>query len=288
MPPDVLIDADRILNEIGRVADKIGRTPSRPQFIAETGLSEYQILRHFPSWSSAVSASGLTPDSSNIRLDDATLLADWGELVRRHRRIPTRNQYRREGHFSPGSFETHFGPWSSLPRHFRTFAQSDPSWADVVALLPEPQSPTSLVARAEVTQDGGAFRTPAPAVRHSKLEDRPTYGNPIDFRGLRHEPVNEQGVVFLFGMVARELGYLVEAVQAGYPDCEAKRQVAPGKWQRVRIEFEFESRTFRDHGHQPSHCDVIVCWRHNWADCPLEVVELSSILQTLGDTEDFG
>jgi hypothetical protein len=288
MPPDAPIGADRILNEIRRVAHQIGRTPSRPQFIAETGLSEYRILRHFPSWSSAVSASGLTPDSSNIRLDDATLLADWGELVRLHRRIPTRNQYRREGHFSPGSFETHLGPWSSLPRHFRTFAQNDPSWADVVALLPEPQSPTSPVARAEVRQDGGAFRTPAPAFRHSKLEDRPTYGNPIDFRGLRHEPVNEQGVVFLFGMLARELGYLVEAVQAGYPDCEAKRQVAPDKWQRVRIEFEFESRNFRDHGHQPSHCDAIVCWRHNWADCPLEVVELSSILQTLGDAEDFG
>lgn len=139
-----------------------------------------------------------------------------------------------------------------------------------------------------MTQDGGVFRTTAPAVRHSKLEDRPTYGNPIDFHGLRHEPVNEQGVVFLFGMLARELGYLVEAVQAGYPDCEAKRQVAPDKWQRVRIEFEFESRNFRDHGHQPSHCDVIVCWRHNWADCPLEVVELSSVLQTLGDAEDFG
>ncbi len=21
-------------------------------------------------------------------------------------------------------------------------------------------------------------------------------------------------------------------------------------------------------------CDVIVCWEHNWVDCPLEVVEL--------------
>jgi hypothetical protein len=34
--------------------------------------------------------------------------------------------------------------------------------------------------------------------------------------------VNEQGVVFLFGMVAKELGYMVEVVQTGYPDCEAK------------------------------------------------------------------
>jgi hypothetical protein len=70
--------------------------------------------------------------------------------------------------------------------------------------------------------------------RSPRRLDRPTYGDPIDFRGLRHEPVNEDGVVFLFGMVARELGYLVEAVQAGFPDCEAKLQIAPSKWQRVR------------------------------------------------------
>jgi|SRR6267378_4328508 len=115
---------------------------------------------------------------------------------------------------------------------------------------------------------------------YSKLEGRPTYGDPIDFRGLRHEPVNEQGVVFLFGMIAKELGYMVEGVQTGYPDCEAKRQVKRGRWQTVKIEFEFESKNF---DHAPDGCDIIVCWRHNWPDCPkhIEVVELSSIVETI-------
>jgi hypothetical protein len=81
---------------------------------------------------------------------------------------------------------------------------------------------------------------------------------------------------------------LVEAVQAGFPDCEAKRQVDAGKWQRVRIEFEFESRNFRDHGHLPDGCDLIVCWKHNWQDCPphLEVVELSTIIKSLSANEE--
>ncbi len=78
-----------------------------------------------------------------------------------------------------------------------------------------------------------------------RLRGRPIYGHPMDFRGLRHEPVNEQGVVLLFGMVAKELGYIVEAVQSGFPDCEAKRQIGPDRWQRVHLEFEFESRNFR-------------------------------------------
>ena len=100
--------------------------------------------------------------------------------------------------------------------------------------------------------------------------------------------MNESGVVFLFGIVARELGYYVEAVQAGYPDCEAKRQIAPGKWQRVKIEFEFESRNFRDHGHPPEGCDIIVCWRHNWTECPdhLEILELSQVIQELAASDD--
>jgi hypothetical protein len=89
-------------------------------------------------------------------------------------------------------------------------------------------------------------------------------------------------------MVAKELGYVVEAVQTGFPDCEAKRQIAPDRWQQVRIEFEFESRNFRDHGHPFTGCDVIVCWRHNWPDCPpqMEIVELSSIIKSLPNSED--
>jgi len=127
------------------------------------------------------------------------------------------------------------------------------------------------------------------APRYTRLNGIPTYGDPIDFRGLRHEPVNEQGVVFLFGMVAKELGYMVEAVQTGYPDCEAKRQIGPGKWQRVRIEFEYESRNFRDHGHPVEGCDVIVCWRHNWKEFPesLEILELRSVIKNLASQEDL-
>jgi hypothetical protein len=98
-----------------------------------------------------------------------------------------------------------------------------------------------------------------------------------------HEPVNEQGVVFLFGMVARELGYIVEAVQGGFPDCAAKRKISYRQWQPVEIEFEYESKNFVDHAHDPKKCDVIVCWIHDWADCPeeLEVLELSEEIKTL-------
>jgi len=76
--------------------------------------------------------------------------------------------------------------------------------------------------------------------------------------------------------LAHRFGVEVESIQAGFPDCEARRQVRPGRWQRVRIEIEFESRSFAAHGHDAKACDVIVCWRHNWKRCPkeLEVIEI--------------
>lgn len=278
--------AQEILDAIRLAAKALERSPSKAEFKRHSGISEYLVMEHFPSWREAVRAAGLESSSTNIKLEDEALLDDWGELVRKHRQIPTRNQYRRDGKYSPGAFERHFGTWSTIPNRFWDYAHKKEKWADVLALLP--------VATFNIPVKPALKRTVQTHLEHSgrrqhpKLEDRATYGDPLDFRGLRHEPVNEQGVVFLFGMVARELGYLVEAVQSGFPDCEAKRQLGPGKWQTVRIEFEFESKSFRDHGHPPEGCDIIVCWRHNWSDCPsnLEILELSSVIRQLSKSED--
>src|SRR5262249_29796581 len=155
------------------------------EFNIRSGMSTYQILNHFPSWREAVRVAGLEPNSTNIKLDDDKLLEDWGDLVRKNRHIPTRAQYRREGKYSPGGFERHFGPWSVIPAKFRTFAQDKPEWTDVLELLPITAPKRS----------GGNDSRPARSnssesqQRHPRLDDRPTYGNPIDFRGLRHEPV---------------------------------------------------------------------------------------------------
>jgi hypothetical protein len=70
-------------------------------------------------------------------------------------------------------------------------------------------------------------------------------------------------------------------VQAGYTDCDAKRRVKPERWERVRIEFEYHSRSFRDHGHDQAGCDLVVCWEHDWPDCPVEVLELRSAIRHL-------
>ncbi len=298
-------DKKQILNSIAAVAKQLGRAPSRSEFISRSGISLHFVLQSFPSWRAAIQAAGLRPYTLNVRIEDASLLEDWGKTARRNKavlknraRLP-RHIYRRQGKYNPHTLANRFGGWSSVPHAFRKFALGKPKWADVLPLLPAPVARPLLskTARSRTNETSlfsispkpfsippKPFSTPPKKVQHAPLADRATYGNPMHLPGFRHEPVNEQGVILLFGMLAEELGYMVEAIQSGFPDCEAKRQVAPNRWQRVNIEFEFESRNFRDHGHPLGGCDVIVCWRHNWEDCPdhIEVLELSTLINSGG------
>jgi hypothetical protein len=157
-----------------------------------------------------------------------------------------------------------------------------PPLHDLTALVSPPAPPAPATTPLQ-SLPGVTLAPTATLARITPLSVPSVYGDPIDFRGVRHAPVDVGGVIFLFGMVARELGFTVEAMLSGFPRCEAKRQLAPGKWARVRIEFELESRHFRDAGRSPSACDLLVCWRDTWPDRPssLEVLSLERVLPTL-------
>jgi len=105
-------------------------------------------------------------------------------------------------------------------------------------------------------------------------------GDLIDFRGLVYSPVNESGVVFLFGKVIEDLNMYIEEIKTGFPDCVGRRFIGKG-WERVGIEFEYKSSNFKAHGHNSDGCDMIVCWEHDWPDCPIEVIELREIIKSL-------
>ncbi|GEM_PF-2149257 len=76
--PSPLADKNAVLDAIRQAAQTLGHSPSRAEFKAKSGMTEYQVLQHFPSWREAVRAAGLEPDSTNVKLDDETLLEDWG------------------------------------------------------------------------------------------------------------------------------------------------------------------------------------------------------------------
>ena len=89
---------------------------------------------------------------------------------------------------------------------------------------------------------------------------------------LEFEPENELGVVLLFGKLASErYEVMIREASPGFPDCIG---IHDGK--QIRIEFEYKSRNFSNHGHNPRDCDWIVCWIDNWPECPsnIKVIEL--------------
>jgi len=107
------------------------------------------------------------------------------------------------------------------------------------------------------------------------MEDK-AVGRPIKIDGMVYAPTNEQGVVFLFGRLAVRLGFTVEQVQDGFPDCTAQRH---GK--RCCIEFEYRASNYE--GHPPRGCDVVVCWDNDWKVRPkkyrhLEIIALRDYL----------
>jgi predicted transport protein len=115
------------------------------------------------------------------------------------------------------------------------------------------------------------------------LKEKKIVGSPLNFRGLVYGPINEQGVVYLFGLIANDLNIRVESVQQGYPDCTAIKYAGKGKWERINIEFEFKSSNF---DHDPDKCDVLVCWEDDLPEGKresikgLQIYELKTLINT--------
>jgi hypothetical protein len=265
---------EQIVEAIHLCAKKLERNPNLRDLRLIGGVSEPILYKRFGGLAKALAAAGLEATGPGFNQPEAALLLDWAAVARNLGKIPSVHEYGSVGRFSVSPFQSRYRRWAGVPQAFARFAREskiETEWQDVMKL-------GQAVARKERKAAKAFVR---PRVRKGPIHrDRPTYGRPMMLPEMAHEPVNELGVVFVFGMLARRLGFVVLRIQPEFPDCEAMFEVARGVWQRVRIEFEFESRNFLRHRHRKDGCDMIICWRHNWPECPpnLEVIELSKEL----------
>ena len=269
---------DEVIGVIRQTTEELGHVPSMNELVTTNRLRRYDLRKHFTVYTSALEACGLTRHGQGYELSLATLFADWIELVRRLGKTPTMAEYAVYGHYSPKALSRHFGGWADIPQGMTKFAREhglEDGAKDVLEVVAK---------HLEAEQNGTRISRPStrPIFLPGLIKGEPIYGPPTVDAHLMLAPTNEQGVVFLFGAVARRLGFVVLRIQPGYPDCEALREMEPGLWQLIRIEFEYESRNFLMHGHKPDKCHLIVCWKHNWAESPLEVIELSSAIRVIG------
>jgi hypothetical protein len=299
------VETAALLEDWGRVVRKVGAVPTRGQYREAGSYSSDCYTDRFENWAK-------TPEAFTRFVAAGALPGDWTDVVEAIRKGPipqkgeaallawyktakaayeARNQ-------EPGETSTNQPTAAGMMRHLGASVETRQfeATAEGGALFPPTPIPPPLlppplkgkkcvtatmlaVFVAELAPSAFPLVTAACFMRRP-LPDRPMLGPPIRPCGLAYEPVNEMGVLALFCMLSRQLGFVIESVQSGFPDCEAKVEVEPGRWQHFRIEFEYESRNFRDHRHDPAKCDLIVCWRHNWKDCPpnLQVLELSKVM----------
>jgi hypothetical protein len=276
-----------ILAGLRRCAKKLGRTPTKAEIKRMTKITEYFIHMHFVNLAHALKAAGVPARGVGHRVETAALLQDWAHLARKLGRPPSFMEYRRQGHYGANSILNRCGAWSRVGERFRALMEENKTereWADVLKMIARWEGHTTAEGRRKLLADAHVSERQGhdePLARQKIKRDRPVYGPPLNMRGMRYEPTCESGVMFAFGRVADKLGFEVERIQVGYPDLEAMREVAAGKWQRVKMEVELYSRNFVEHGHALGGCDILLCWIHNWPECPeeIEVIELSKMFR---------
>jgi len=268
----------QIVKAIQKCAARLKRNPNLRDLRA-AGISEPILYSRFGGLAKALAAAGLEIHGPGFSQPESALLLDWAAVARKLGKLPSVHEYGSLGRFSIAPFQTRYHRWSAVLDAFRRFAREtkiESQWQDVLKLRS-----TRLQSQASKTNSSSVRAESRSRVRKGPVyKDRTFYGRPLLLPELAHEPVNESGVIFVFGMLARRLGFVVHHLQPAFPDCEAMRETIRGHWQRLRIEFEFESRSFLKHRHKKNGCDIIVCWRHNWPECPtsIEVLELSKEL----------
>ena len=267
----------KIIEEIARVAKEKGkRILSRGDFLAATGISQRGINQCFDGWRDACEQAGISAHASKTRIDESLLFDDMRRVFIEQGGICAQLKFSKLAKYSVDVLRRRYGAWPNILATFREWLIAESVDFPYLDSLPTGVADTSVANGAEK-----AVATRTAYLVPPQPGKGPKYGAFLNFRGLQHAPVNEQGVVFLFGMVCHELGFAVELVRTGFPDCEAKRCIDTRRdtWERVRIEFEFRAANAKVH--PMSGCDLIVCWENDWPDCPVEVIELKTAIRAL-------
>jgi hypothetical protein len=275
-------DIIRVLKELDAEGKQTGR-----RALSQKGISQYWVDKLIPEGLTELKRKhGIKIIPQEQPHSDDELLKKIDEAVSNLNRIPTWSQLRRETKITDKVFVNRFGKkgirevFSHYSKWLEKHQPKSKNIKSVDAYL-EGRSKTETPQSQLLKRKARTTRTKWPKVSGRK------YGAPLNFGSLIYEPVNEQGVVFLFGMVSRALGFSVEYIGTDFPDCEAKRYVqGRGKRQQsVKIELEYRSRDF---DHVVEDCDIIVCWEDNWGDdCPLEVIELRTEIKKLRESPEF-
>jgi hypothetical protein len=88
---------------------------------------------------------------------------------------------------------------------------------------------------------------------------------------IKFVPKGEMGTREWFAAHLDEFGMSIINSATAFPDCI----VETDDGEVLRAEMEYKSGNFIAHKHEPSGCDIVICWLHD-SELPLPVLELST------------
>src|SRR6266404_377275 len=229
LPNEETMGKEDIIAAIQECNKKLGRPPTQPELRSHfPAISMGAIRKYMGSYAQALQESGFTGVGCGYEVTIDDLFRDWAQIVRKTGKIPTMTEYEHQSKYSVRPLMGRFRSWTQTPRGLHTYAEQaklDVEYADVLNVIKAYyKEGTELPWTFATTKSRAALALP----------DRPVYGPPLTPAHLACGPTNEAGVVYLFGMLAGSLGFVVTRIQTEYPDCEALRQVGEERWQRVR------------------------------------------------------
>ncbi len=268
-PKGEKISTEDLLTDWMRVAEKLGRRPSRAEYVREGRYSAGALTVRFGSWGKI----STTEDTENHRgakapgrpnhkghegtqrknsgagkrtdehgepvlhnFDRVPLAAVPSPVVGMRRVTEEVAQMVVNTLLAPGNWQLAIGQKQNPFTTEVTEEHGGERSGDLVIggsgdLYPTARTPRALGTqglkmRAENGNPGSAQPVDKP---RGLYKDRPVMGEPFDRRPMTNAPVNELGVMVLFGMVAAGLGLQVESVQGKFPGLYRQAAGCSGK-----------------------------------------------------------
>lgn len=268
------LSVDEYVAEIKRVATLLNSDYlTESDFNKHANFTSYRVVRDFGTWHAALEKAGINVSPFFKKEVPLRKLAnDFLNVAIELSRVPTIIQLARRSKHADNTFSKKFGGYKEFKIRAIDFLFSSKA-----------KMPSNIRNILEIERQ----RLENAGLKKQSIETISTphsQGRTLNFRSFVYAPTSEPDVTCLFGAVAEDLGFEIISTRAPFPDCEARRKV-PGSrretFKKCLIEFEFSSLDYKKHKHPINGCDLIVCWIHNWKECPIEVMELEKEIRRL-------
>lgn len=265
---------DECVAELKRVAEFLGKVYlTTEDFDQASTFSSYRVRKSRGSWHKALKEANLEVSPNYKReISIQELAKAFLNAVIELGRIPSLVQLSRRSNYAPATLSQNRGGY----KNFKQMIVDHLLVSD--QLLPDRTKTILIQEQLQLTQTA-SDKQPTENIKPAHYQ-----GRTLNFRAFTYAPTSEHDVVQMFGAVAHEIGFEIIGNRSAFPDCEARRRVNAHRerYEKCLIEYEFSSSDYKRHKHSVIGCDLIVCWKHDWSDCPIEVLELESEIKKLG------